>query len=498
MSDPYVRVDVWSLAENDPIITAYANAVAAMKQKDPSDPASWAFQAGMHGTYLNSPPTPPANQCQHYSWFFLPWHRMFVYYFEQIVRAQVIANGGPPTWALPYWNYDGGGQSNKLPPAFRDSSSPLYTAKRVARINDGTAGLPTGPHGITSAWQAFDLPTFTGTGEFGGGATPTPIQFFIVDNQSQQGQLEITPHDAVHDVVGGQSGLMADPNTAAQDPIFWLHHANIDRLWWLWEQQPQNSDPSDSTWLNQNFLSEGGFFDASGHPVQGSSVLTCGAVENVGQLGYTYDKKVLPSPGPAAPAAAVRMSWPSPWPERPQIVAGPGTPRHLVGATERQIRLTGETVTVPVAIDDRSIAPLRAAGSAGEQQHRVFLDIEQIDAERNPGLVYGVFVNLPAQPTDADLDSHFAGNLSLFGIEAARNPRGDEHPHSLRISMDITRLLDRLAANGTWTDGHNLEVTFRPTPLEAPSGQDDLARELAETAHPDLPITIGRVSVHYA
>lgn len=493
MTDPYVRVDVWSLAEDDPIIMAYAQAVATMMQKDPSDPTSWAFQAALHGTYLNSPPTPPANQCQHYSWFFLPWHRMFVYYFEQIVRAQVIAAGGPATWALPYWNYDGGGQDNMLPPAFRDTSSSLYTSQRPAALNDGTAGLATGPNGITSAWQAFGQSTFTGTTEFGGGATPTPIQFFLVDDQGQQGLLESTPHNAVHDSIGG---LMGDPHSAAQDPIFWLHHANIDRLWWLWGLQAQNSGPSDSTWLNQNFLSEGGFFDASGNPIQSNSVLTCGAVQTVGPLGYTYDKQVFPSPGPQP--AAVRVSWPSPWPERPQVAAASGSPRHLVGATERPIRLVGETVTVPIAIDARSIAPLQARTRAGEQQHRAFLDIQHIDAERNPGQVYGIYVNLPGQPADADLASHFAGNLSLFGIEAARNPRGDQHPHSLSVSMDITRLLDRLAAAGRWTDGHSLQVTFRPTPLQAPPGQDDLARALANTAHPDRPISIGRVSVHYA
>ena len=30
----------------------------------------------------------------------MPWHRMYVYYFEQVVRAYVIANGGPANWAL--------------------------------------------------------------------------------------------------------------------------------------------------------------------------------------------------------------------------------------------------------------------------------------------------------------------------------------------------------------------------------------------------------------
>ena len=40
---------------------------------------------------------------------------------------------------------------------------------------------------------------------------------------------------------------MGDPLTAAQDPIFWLHHANIDRLWNHWLQQGGGrADPTDS------------------------------------------------------------------------------------------------------------------------------------------------------------------------------------------------------------------------------------------------------------
>ena len=492
MTNPFVRADVWSLAANDPVITAYAQAVAAMQAKDPSDPTGWAYQAAMHGTQASSPPTPPANQCQHYSWYFLPWHRMYVYYFEQIVRAQVIANGGPADWALPYWNYDGGGSTNKLPPAFGDQASPLYVDQRAAGFNDGAAGLPTGPFGITSAWQAFDLPAYTGAGEFGGGETSSPVQFFALDDQTQAGQLENTPHNAVHDALGGSGGgLMGSPYTAALDPVFWLHHANIDRLWWLWEQQAHNSDPAGQNWAGQNFLSMGGFSDASGNAIRPGSALTCAGVQDtVARLGYTYDKQVFPAPGPSP---APRVSWPAPWPGRPPAVAGPGTHRSLAGATGRPVRLVGQTEIVPVTIDVRAAASLRA-GQRPAVQHRVFLDIEHIDAQRNPGQVYGVFLNLPAQPTDADLAAHFAGNLSLFGIEAARHPRRDQHPHSLRVSMDITRVLDRLADAGSWTGGRQLDVTFRPTPLQAPPDRDDLRA----TAHPDQPITIGRVSVHYA
>ena len=87
------------------------------------------------------------------------------------------------------------------------------------------------------------------------------------------GALESQPHNGVHVVVraaafapNGQVeqrtrcewGLMTNPDTAALDPIFWLHHANIDRLWNVWlRQKPQPGDPedaftnpSDTDWLD--------------------------------------------------------------------------------------------------------------------------------------------------------------------------------------------------------------------------------------------------------
>ena len=191
------------------------------------------------------------------------------------------------------------------------------------------------------------------------------------------------------------------------------------------------------------------------------------------------------------------MQWPAPWPARPAGPAGPSPDavRHLVGATDRPIRLIGEPVTVTVPIDERSLAPLEAGSG---QIHHAFLDIEGIDAERNPAQVYGVFVNLPSAATDASLLAHHAGNISLFGIEMARRPPDDRHPHNLRISLDITRLLDQMAADGSWTDGSQLEITLRPSTLGATSGQEDEAAYPAETAHPDVPITIGRIGVYYA
>ena len=111
---------------------------------------------------------------------------------------------------------------------------------------------------------------------------------------------------------------------------------------------------------------------------------------------------------------------------------------------------------VPVTVDERVTESLRADDRLAEHQHRAYLDVEDIEAEHDPGTVYGVYVNLPEEPTADDLAAHHVGNVSLFGVERARNPRGDEHAHGLHLSMEITDVLDRLAAEGTWQDGQRL------------------------------------------
>lgn len=45
--------------------------------------------------------------------------------------------------------------------------------------------------------------------------------------------LEGGPHGAIHMSLGGEM----NPSTSPNEPLFFLHHAQIDRLWWLWQQK---------------------------------------------------------------------------------------------------------------------------------------------------------------------------------------------------------------------------------------------------------------------
>jgi len=270
----HTRREVWSLGSSDSTLKWYAKAVEAMRARPDTDPTSWSYQAAIHGKDgANLLAT--WNRCEHGTWYFVAWHRMFVHFFEEIARAAIVAAGGPESWALPYWNYGLNGRHATLPLAFRSPQSggganPLYEALRAPGINSGA----TIPPAVTSATVALSRPSFVGASEFGGGVTKVG-QFW-----SETGRLEQTPHNDIHNIVGGANGLMGDPDTAAEDPIFWLHHTNIDRLWWLWSRDSGHTLPTTDDWTKQSF----GFFSATGHP----AAKTCAEVLEIADLGYTY------------------------------------------------------------------------------------------------------------------------------------------------------------------------------------------------------------------
>ena len=179
-------------------------------------------------------------------------------------------------------------------------------------------------------------------------------------------------------------------------------------------------------------------------------------------------------------------------------MTGPEPPEgepELVGASDTPVRLVGGPATVALQIDPQAHeAALAAIGATAPQ--RILLSVEDIEAERNPGTVYGIYVNLPADASAEVAESHHAGNLSFFGVERARNPRGDEHAHSLRVTQDITELTQSLAALGEWDGGH-VEVTFRPLGL-IPHDQPELTHALPDqVTDTDPPATIGRVAIFY-
>ncbi|WP_405421940.1 tyrosinase family protein [Streptomyces erythrochromogenes] len=477
----HVRRNVWTLPAGDLTLTHYAAAVAEMKARDPDDPTGWTYQAALHGTGV-TPPKPLWNGCKHGSWYFLAWHRMYLWYFERIVRATVVRLGGPADWALPFWDYDADREQARIPPAFREEeggANPLF-AERANLVNEGEPL----PFEITSPAYAMGRTLFVGEAEFGGGITPNGSTFW-----NRKGALEDTPHNAVHSHIGRWMGRTT---TAALDPVFWLHHANIDRLWFLWSGRTGHSNPDDPRWISQEYK----FFDADGSR---QSLAASDVLDTAGRLGYTYESPVPISPPVPLPPSATRF----PVPESTSGPSGPSAPeppppprrREMAGSSEQPLRLVGRAESIAVPIDRRTTRPLGEALGVDEPEadRHVYLNVEDIEGDANPDRVYGIYVNLPEGASRAQAEGHRVGNLSFFGIERAQDPRGDEHPHGLRVSVEITPLVRRLQAEGAW-DEARLSVTFRPLGAVAAAAA---GRAAQEAAGEDPPVEIGRVSLSY-
>ena len=491
----YTRQNIWNLAPNDSIVRAYADAVNTMWSRPINDPTGWFYQAAIHGTQLTNPLS-TWNQCRHGSWYFISWHRMYVYFFEAIVRRVIIEQGGPSDWALPYWDYNNPGQ-NSLPLAFRKEkldnglSNPLYVQERARGINAGA----TLPPQITSPEFALGKTLFTGPSEFGGGKTDPGRHFWAAT-----GRLEQTPHNDIHNAVGGSFGWMSDPATAAQDPIFWLHHSNIDRIWWIWQNMPHRTNPTDPAWSRQAFS----FMDVNGNPI---SIAAIQIQDIVNQLGYDYS----PSPDSLSvggshpptlppPLQRAKHDWPDPWPafniSRLDTMVMEETMPELLGATSQSLLLDEDNLNVTLQMDKKAVSHVVNLIGLRQLNQKIFLDLEDLSAEENPGSVYAVYLNLPDNTDEQSKLEYHIGNVSLFGIRNFRDTNETHLEHSLRLSFEITDFLDQQGKDNTWQNGESIDITFEKQYLGQPDDFSEDEEMSDESSGIDsTPIKIGRISI---
>lgn len=482
----YLRHDIWTLDAVDPwhpVIYAYARGIGVMRGRAADDPTSLGYQAAVHGMSPD-PLDGFRKQCQHNSWFFGSWHRMYLYWFERIVRAAIqdLPDVDPvvkQTWALPYWNYSNPDESDssrrRLPQAFRDLTMPDGVTPNQLRdptraMNDGAA-MP--PQAVRLA-GALAPRQFAGPGGFAGGKTG--FNHFGEDPNAAAGPLEQTPHNVVHGQVGGNMGSF---DTAGLDPVFWLHHANIDRLWDVWLGQGGRENTTETAWLTGV---EFKFHDENGTPLAQHSKDVAGQ-----PLDYAYED--VSAPGAALLESAgqqARRARPPEPPSQPEP-AEPSSPPELVGATDTGFALTGETVTASFAVAAPSGPALRRAAP-----RRVFLDLADVTAPEVPELTYGVYVNVPDGDPATD-DEHYVGNASFFGIETLGRP--DSEHAGMRMIYDITDLYNTLTAAGRWSD--QVSVTFVAQRLERPAASRRAAADEPVAEQNAGEVRIGRIGLFF-
>jgi tyrosinase len=507
----YTRTNVYANGGgfSDPTILWYARGVAAMKARQLADPTSWRFYAAIHGIdkplwtqygYLSSSDPMPTQaqvnlywkQCQHGSWYFPPWHRGYLLALEATIRDAVISLGGPSDWALPYWNYFGPNGENQLPPAFASpdwpdgqGNNPLFVQQRWGPNNDGNVYVPLDEVNL----NALTVPEFTGVasgGDPGFGGVDTGFSH----GGQVHGDLETQPHDWVHGLVGGGSpqnpnlpGLMSDPDTAGLDPIFYLHHANIDRLWQVWIQGPvAQGNPTDPSWVNgPASVGQRGF--AMPWPPSGTEwSYTPGDLANLASLDYVYDDVSAASVHPELAARLDRVAAAASAPtEGGPAVATPGKNVELVGANDQPLRIVGQgEVRTPVRLDQQAAAKVRAnlaaapaaataaAAAPSLSPERVFLNLENVRGLADH-TAFRVYVNVPEGASPADYPDRLAGNIALFGVRKATASDEEHAGAGLTFVLEITHIVQALHLENSLT-ANALEVRIvpiKPVPEEA-------------------------------
>jgi tyrosinase len=515
-----IRKDAWKLSAIstwEPTLLWYAKAVGEMSSRPATDPTSWRFQAGIHGYNKATDPFVSAgavpkktvrdqfwSKCQHGTWFFLPWHRMYLGFFEQIVRAAVVDLGGPADWTLPYWDYSDTSNPNArtLPPAFRQptlpdgSPNPLFVIQgvnilRAPGVNAGSAAvIPPQDVDLSGclAETFFSPSTDTTVGDlgFGGPATGPNHDAQVFGAKS----VESVPHNAIHVDVGGEwvqggktlDGWMINPDTAALDPIFWVHHANIDRLWSVWNRlSPANTDPVDPVNVGGRNITWASSIKFKFNSATNSVVtMTPSQVIETTTSPFAYDYADTGSPlalhARAAFAAGARGIM------RPQLRS------EMVGASGKKVSLTGSAQTTTFNLQEPS-GPAKARGKAAlaPLAGKVYLQIENVVSKKSHA-TYEVYVNLPEKPDSADYQQHYAGSMHLFGVRHASRRSAEHAGNGLSFSLDITDLTENLKAKNAWDD-KKVRVTF------APRSEGGEAKRII-SAHD--PIKIGRVRLYKA
>lgn len=237
-------------------LASYRTAVEAMLRLPPDHPHHWYRLAMTHWI-----------DCRHFSGWFLPWHRGYIGWFERICRKY----SNDPNFALPYWDWTA---APSMPPAFfegvLDVRSSLYYSSTeafeaamyqpvmhywntltAAQLKHLASRYIRTASQLWTGIQSEFVPSFYGrepTPEkpdmneatkknvapevIRASLAPRTFEQFAGSVKEPEGSLlESGPHGAVHSFVG-KTMLF---NLSPVDPVFYLHHANVDRLWCEWE-----------------------------------------------------------------------------------------------------------------------------------------------------------------------------------------------------------------------------------------------------------------------
>lgn len=339
---------------------------------------------------------------------FFPWHREFLRRFERALQA-IDASVN-----LPYWDFTVENLNSS------STESLIWRDDFMGGPGDPANGfrVTTGPFAawglIRNAFSIFDRP-----GQGGPIATamanPDYTEFARVEG----------PHGRAHTWTGGDVG---DPDTAVRDPVFWLIHCNMDRLWAEWIQR-HRSTPGFAPYLPVAGGPLGHNLNDTMWPWNGTSnpfpvfpwrvtpeLVRPADLLDHRTLGYTYDT-VDPECRPAPPKLIIKERLPKELKER--------LPKELKDRIKEGIK-----DRLPKELKERGAKELKerlpkelkdGAKELKERSPKELKEIREVDRgpfirpEERPDLVTGA-LSFEPDITEADLDAIRADLESRINI----------------------------------------------------------------------------------
>ncbi|GCB27455.1 tyrosinase [Aspergillus awamori] len=164
---------------------------------------------------------------------FLPWHRYYMHIYEALLRNECGYDG-----PIPWWDEQKDADSGNMwqssmwgADAFGGNGTGSDNCVRDGRFSNLTLHIGPGDEDtdycLRRAWN---------TEKAIANANSTVLEMCNAYNTYAPwwNCISNIPHKGVHTYIGG---VMADIKSSPGDPIFFMHHMYIDRVWWKWQQQ---------------------------------------------------------------------------------------------------------------------------------------------------------------------------------------------------------------------------------------------------------------------
>lgn len=242
---------LWSkIGPKDPLIDDLRKGYCMLRSFSNEDHRSLIRQTWLHDYFCGAGDL-------HRTWGFLPWHRGFIYFHERIL-ASVLCK---PEFRLPVWDWE---NDRRIPQFYLDLGLPDFLHggwDRTPPADPNHLHPPLIDDCILEGWLLSDqFEDYCGR-----------------ENGSPPGHAVSGPHGNVHNGLVG--GAMASPPVAAADPVFYVHHTNMDRYWWSWSKFYKNLQPTAGFW-EQSFF----YYDERQQLVH----VKASQLRDEAALGYSY------------------------------------------------------------------------------------------------------------------------------------------------------------------------------------------------------------------